>query len=353
MLKNPWWQGDPSERYWLEITDRTDLGSDLWSPQKGDAGRTTSGYECMSYVQPGDVVYHYWKQPGDEPGIVGASRVTGSAFTSTIRWLARGKNATGKTARTVPAWKVPLEGFTNLAQPIFLRDFRSAEVRIRRVFDDLASSHGEPIYFPFRFSGKQKLRANQLYLTKIPKGVVGLFQELSAVEASFAPSKSPEESVPAKGSEAKPESDGLRYQQDPKTRRAIELQAVKQAREYFEAADLRVEVKGKPYDLLLSSKSDSQIIHVEVKGSSQTAVTVELTKNEVRDSRVGEWESILVVVDQIQLDDSLPGLEPGLPGTRPGRMRIWRDWRAEKERLVATQYSYTVPPGGAPGRLSS
>jgi len=28
---SPWWSGDPTERYWLEATDRADLGADLRS----------------------------------------------------------------------------------------------------------------------------------------------------------------------------------------------------------------------------------------------------------------------------------------------------------------------------------
>jgi hypothetical protein len=28
----PWWDGMPEERYWVEITDRTNLGADLVGP---------------------------------------------------------------------------------------------------------------------------------------------------------------------------------------------------------------------------------------------------------------------------------------------------------------------------------
>jgi hypothetical protein len=300
----------------------------------------------MTYVQPGDVVFHYWQQSGMEPGIVGASLVTGSAFRSSIRWLARGKNSQGKAARIVPAWEVPLEGFTNLSKSVQLEDFRNSESELRKVFNELTASFGAPIYFPFRFTGKQKLRANQLYLTKIPNGVVEIFPELMAVADELSLMPAVIVPAPMARGQATPRVGAIRRQQDPKTRRAVELQAVKQARNYFEAADLRVEVKGKPYDLLLTNDNNGEITHVEVKGSSDTAVTVELTKNEVSDADVETWESILVVVDQIKVDESLPGIEPGLPGTQPGRMRIWRDWRAEKERLVAIKYNYTIPPGG-------
>ena len=31
-----WWEQDPKERYWLEVTDRRDLGADLNAPQTND-----------------------------------------------------------------------------------------------------------------------------------------------------------------------------------------------------------------------------------------------------------------------------------------------------------------------------
>ena len=34
-----WWSQDPREVYWLEITDRLDLGIDLKAPQADDYGR--------------------------------------------------------------------------------------------------------------------------------------------------------------------------------------------------------------------------------------------------------------------------------------------------------------------------
>ncbi|MBM7774631.1 hypothetical protein JOD54_004835 [Actinokineospora baliensis] len=39
MKINTWWDGDPDERYWLEITDRPDVGTDLNCLQRNGSGK--------------------------------------------------------------------------------------------------------------------------------------------------------------------------------------------------------------------------------------------------------------------------------------------------------------------------
>jgi hypothetical protein len=36
---NDWWVDDPAQKYWMEITDRKDLGDDLRAPQAADDGQ--------------------------------------------------------------------------------------------------------------------------------------------------------------------------------------------------------------------------------------------------------------------------------------------------------------------------
>src|SRR5581483_1226480 len=47
--------------YWLEITDRHDLGTDLWAPQANQGGKLSHwwGYALMRVVRPRDVILHY------------------------------------------------------------------------------------------------------------------------------------------------------------------------------------------------------------------------------------------------------------------------------------------------------
>jgi hypothetical protein len=41
---NQWWDGLEAERYWLELTDREDLGTDLRTPLTDDASKPNWRY---------------------------------------------------------------------------------------------------------------------------------------------------------------------------------------------------------------------------------------------------------------------------------------------------------------------
>jgi hypothetical protein len=56
---NAWWSADPRQRFWLEITDRHDVGVDLHCPQRGSDGKRSSGFSLIWWVSPGDIVFHY------------------------------------------------------------------------------------------------------------------------------------------------------------------------------------------------------------------------------------------------------------------------------------------------------
>jgi hypothetical protein len=51
MALNTWWRLDPAQRYWMEITHRDDVGTDLNAP-KLPQGQWT--YDLVSQVQHGD-----------------------------------------------------------------------------------------------------------------------------------------------------------------------------------------------------------------------------------------------------------------------------------------------------------
>ena len=118
MAINEWWTGDPAERYWLEITDRESLGEDLYAPKADQSGNETWSYSLVSHVRDGDIVFHYWKQAGQEKAIVGFSKVTGSLESTTIPWQPHGTyGRTTQPAEARPAWRFPLAGFTDLTAP--------------------------------------------------------------------------------------------------------------------------------------------------------------------------------------------------------------------------------------------
>jgi hypothetical protein len=53
---NAWWEGDGRQRFWLEITDRPDIGVDLHCPQKDAAGNRSSGYSLIWWAYWSDGV---------------------------------------------------------------------------------------------------------------------------------------------------------------------------------------------------------------------------------------------------------------------------------------------------------
>jgi Protein NO VEIN, C-terminal len=90
------------------------------------------------------------------------------------------------------------------------------------------------------------------------------------------------------------------------------------------------------YDL--HATRGDEVLHIEVKGSTQAADSVELTVNEVTHARQDNTD--LVVVDQItyvRLDDGT------IHGT-DGRMRLWSTWQPAKPDLDPTRFRYRLPP---------
>src|SRR5687768_17129173 len=87
---NEWWAGLADQRYWMEITDRSDLGSDLFAPTAQQGGSPYWGYELITHVQAGDIVLHWHKSLLGEPAIVGWSIATGVYEDTDISWQARG-----------------------------------------------------------------------------------------------------------------------------------------------------------------------------------------------------------------------------------------------------------------------
>ena len=75
-----WWDGDPSETFWMEITQREDLGANLLAPKLDNDGRETWEYALILETRPGDTVFH-WHRDGDH----GCNDVRGSIDESNLR----------------------------------------------------------------------------------------------------------------------------------------------------------------------------------------------------------------------------------------------------------------------------
>ena len=323
-----WWDGDPSETFWMEITQREDLGANLLAPKLDNDGRETWEYALILETRPGDTVFH-WHRDGDhEPALVGYSTITGIATDATMQWAPHTRGARDARETVRDSWLVPIADFTPLAAPIDLSGIRRREDQLRRLLLKLKSDHGPPIYYPWNFSDLRPMRTAQAYLAKMPREAV----DILLGESPPAPS----DDEPSRTTEA---IGGQGRQSDPAVRRAVELHAEQVAEDRLSGLGYEVERVGhiKSYDL--RARKDGTILCVEVKGSVGALDAVSLTKNEVEIARNAK-HTLLVVVDQIIWRRETNGLI----ATTGGRRREWWGWRADEDRLTATEYHYHLPP---------
>ncbi|MEV4544542.1 protein NO VEIN domain-containing protein [Micromonospora echinaurantiaca] len=236
-----------------------------------------------------------------------------------------------------------MTGYTPLPAPVDQTAFQQAEAALRQIKQKLDETYQGPLYFPFAFYANRPVRVMQAYLVKLPAAILEAVPELADVPR-FRPSRLVRSTPrPASGAVQKAEArSGSGYIADPVLRQALERHAVDRAAALYEGYE--IEQIGKPYDLLAVKGTEE--LHIEVKGSSGTADTVELTKNEVRHAY--DAETHLVVVDQIRWS-RLPNGEIFTDG---GRVRRWTTWTPHDEDLEVTRYRYRLPtraelPGAA------
>ena len=147
---NYWWADDPRQRFWLEITDRPDVGVDLHCPQRDAVGHRNPGYSLIWWVQASNVVFHYDK---NEHAITAWSRAAGHVTEAPTVWLSH-RGATRRRLqheRAQPGWWLDLDGPFPLDLPVTLGHIRERASGIRTVLDALRSNHPGSLYFPFSF----------------------------------------------------------------------------------------------------------------------------------------------------------------------------------------------------------
>ena len=183
MQINRWWDADPEEIYWLETTDREDLGIDLNAPQVGEKGQEVWSYWLVNEISEGDIVLHYLVRPHFE--IVAWSRAVGEAYTDDVFWGAHGM-ASGR-GPVEPYWRpgfrIGLEGPYDLPEPVTLDRLRKLESAVAGVRDDLNANVRGTTYFPFAIR-KDGLRGTQAYLTKFPRALFDAIPELRDLPAA-------------------------------------------------------------------------------------------------------------------------------------------------------------------------
>jgi hypothetical protein len=178
-MPDRWWSNEPGELFWLETTDRDDLGRDLNAPQLNEVGDEYPGYSFITEAREGDIVFHYSK--GNRT-ISYWSRVIGDAYEDEVIWGAHGTSARSRHVAPYrrPGWRRGLDGPFRLDPQITLEGLRQREAPITQVRDRLKNLHGSPLYFPLELSDKRPLRPTQFYLSKMPADLVATLPELAA-----------------------------------------------------------------------------------------------------------------------------------------------------------------------------
>lgn len=152
------------------------------------------------------------------------------------------------------------------------------------------------------------------------------------------------------GSEDETETGGG-WMADPERRKAVEMHAVGMAIARYVSMGFQVEERGKPFDLLCTPTdacAGAPTVHVEVKGSLGSAMTVHLTRNEVEDARGdGPWRSDLYIVSGISLTQQ----ESGAWVAAGGSARWIEGWCPLDDHLTPTDFMYVVPRSVDPTSL--
>lgn len=120
-----WWDDDDRERYWLELTHREDIGSDLKAPQRDESRKDYWSYSLINQVRPGDAVYHY---SGRVRAFVGASVAGAPLEERDISWAPRGNPARTRTDERDlrPAWGLPLYRYMDADPILTLAELRDS-----------------------------------------------------------------------------------------------------------------------------------------------------------------------------------------------------------------------------------
>jgi hypothetical protein len=175
---NAWWSADPRQRFWLEITDRHDIGVDLHCPRRGSDGKRSSGFSLIWWVNPGDIVFHYSLT---QDGIMSWSRAAGPVTEAPTIWRPHRSATRRRIQQPVPqpGWWLDLDGPFLLAQPLPGTELTRRQEEIRNVLRELEGRHRGSLYFPFFWWGGRQLRPMQYYLNKLPTELVAIFPELA------------------------------------------------------------------------------------------------------------------------------------------------------------------------------
>jgi hypothetical protein len=341
-----WWDGEPDEKVFMEITRREDIGADLNAPLAARGGAATPGYALVAAVRPGDIIVHYDSR--DEE-ITGVSVATGNAEPAPNYWVARGTSArrAGEQARWLPGIRVPLGHYRELDEPITLTEIRAKRSELLELREQLQKrARGRAIYFPW-IPYQDTLRTFQSYLVKLPLAAVGMFAPLHrAVEqadmlwtapASFSPAEQAQDAVDHAAGKTVRRGRGQGFQLDQAAKVAVETHAMNMATEFYSDSWDVEDVHGREsYDLVCRSRDEE--MRVEVKGTTTSGTEVILTPNEVRHAREYRHTALFVLSD-ISLSQADGGVVVASGGVR----HVFDPWDIDHGTLEPIGFRYQPP----------
>jgi hypothetical protein len=281
-------------------------------------------------ANPGDIVLHY-HTPSD--AIVGFSIVDGDWHDEEITWAARGTFARekGTVPHRRPGFVIPLSGFTKLSIPLTLEHIRGAKEALMACIAAEQEKHPQQtLYFPFELKSRPA-RPLQGYGFKVPRAFVAMFTELADALAVTKRKRT------LKGAGLAEPGDGQGRSQSPEERIAIELCAMEAAVAYLIGLGYATEDVSDTESFDILARRDSEVIHVEVKGTTGDAKTVFLTANEVALARKHPEQAMLFVLSDIQLRRDAVVAASG------GVRTVLFPWKIDEGLLTPIQYQYALP----------
>jgi predicted RNA-binding protein with PUA-like domain len=298
-----WWEHEPGQNVWMEITRREDIGEDLKAPSAARGGVATASYDLVRLVHPGDVVVHYDSR---QEAIIGVSVAARPAEPAPIYWVVRGSYA--RRANEQPRWllglRVALDQYQQLEPPVTLGEIRQHKDALLALREQIqARASGQPVFFPW-IPYQDTLRTFQSYLVKMPQQAISLFPRLRAMidlaeaepsgPAPASPTEQAEQAVEDAAGKIARRGRGQGFQLDQEAKVAIEAHAMNMAAEFYSTAWDVDDVHGmESYDLIC--RRGNEVKHVEVKGTTTDGAEVILTPNEVRHARENPRTALFVV----------------------------------------------------------
>lgn len=333
-----WWEDDPTERFWMETIARPQFGDTVKAPHKRGSGGTDMPFHAtVDLVRDGDVVLH-WATGRNRrvAGFVGYSIVDGYPFAVDA--------VDYEDAQPFPGREALLRDYTEFRDALTLTDLLARRDTIFAIKQSLKARHQGALYFPFDpWGGGREIRVHQgAYLAKFPAALFEVLPELTEacrhdrprldVAVAAEPPTEPRIDTRLDRRRARESGDVG----DVALRRAIETQALAQARALYEAEGSHVTDLGasRPFDLRVSPVAGLPARQVIVSGSTDTVEHLDLSIDTI--DELPDVPTDVVLVHKIPWERTGRGVT-----TTDGTLQSLRNWRPSISSLAPVRFRYS------------